>query len=343
MAEKGTKGSKERQENMKQFRDVIGRERITEYLQNAIRLDRVSHAYIFYGEEGIGKNFIADIFVAALQCEMHSGEPCGECKSCLQAAGGNHPDIIRIHREKAAIGVDDIRSQINNDIAIKPYSSRYKIYIIDEAEKMTEAAQNALLKTIEEPPEYAVILLLTDNVNAFLPTILSRCVMIHMKPVDKERLKEHLMQDCNIPDYQAELAATFAAGNVGRAERYAVSAEFEGRKNEVMHLVSHIDEMKSSEIMDFLKRFSGEKAVINDYIDLIFLWYRDVLMFKATRQTAQLIYKEEILTLQKQAAGKSFEALQHIIEAFEALRARLKANVNFDAAMELLLLALQEK
>ncbi len=328
---------------MKQFRDVIGRERITERLQNTIRLNRVSHVYIFDGEEGIGKNFIADIFVAALQCEVYSGEPCGECKSCLQAAGGNHPDIIRIRREKAAIGVDDIRDQLNNTIAIKPYNSRYKIYIIDEAEKMTEAAQNALLKTIEEPPEYAVILLLTDNMNMLMPTILSRCVTLHLRPVDRGLLKMHLMKDCNVPDYQAELAATFAAGNVGRAERYAASAEFEGRKDEVMHLVLHIDEMKPSEIIDFLKRFSEEKAVINDYIDLIFLWYRDVLMFKAARQTAQLIYKEEVLTLQRQAAGKSFEALQHIIEAFDTLRARLKANVNFDAAMELLLLALQEK
>ena len=297
---------------MKQFRDVIGRERITEHLQNTIRLNRVSHGYIFDGEEGIGKNFIADIFVAALQCEVYSGEPCGECKSCLQAAGGNHPDIIRIRREKATIGVDDIRGQLNNTIAIKPYNSRYKIYIINEAEKMTEAAQNALLKTIEEPPEYAVILLLTDNMNMLLPTVLSRCVTLHLRPVDRGLLKMHLMK-------------------------------FEGRKDEVLHLVLHIDEMKPSEIIDFLKRFSEEKAVINDYIDLIFLWYRDVLMFKAARQTAQLIYKEEVLTLQRQAAGKSFEALQHIIEAFDTLRARLKANVNFDAAMELLLLALQEK
>ena len=328
---------------MKKFQDIIGREQIIEHLQNAIRFKRVSHAYIFYGEEGIGKNFIADIFAAALQCEVYSGEPCGECKSCLQAAGGNHPDIIRVRHEKATIGVDDIRNQLNNDIAVKPYSSRYKVYIIDEAEKMTEAAQNALLKTIEEPPEYAVILLLTDNANAFLPTILSRCVMIHMKSVDKDLVKEHLMKECGIPDYQAELAATFAAGNVGKAERYAASEEFSARKDEVLHIVRHIDEMKVSEIIDLLKHLAEDKAAINDYLDLLLLWYRDVLMFKATRSALRITYKEEILTLQRQAAGKSFEALDHIIEAFAELRARLKANVNFDAAVELLLLALKEK
>ena len=208
---------------MKKFQDIIGREQIIEHLQNAIRFNRVSHAYIFYGEEGNGKNVIADIFAAALQCEVYSGEPCGECKSCLQAAGGNHPDIIRVRHEKATIGVDDIRNQLNNDIAVKPYSSRYKVYIIDEAEKMTEAAQNALLKTIEEPPEYAVILLLTDNANPFLPTILSRTVLIHMISVYKVLVQKQLMKVCGIPDYQAELPATFAAGYQSHAQRFAAS------------------------------------------------------------------------------------------------------------------------
>lgn len=328
---------------MNTFRDVIGREQITDNLKSAIRLDKVSHAYIFYGEDGIGKSFVADIFAAALQCEEFSGEPCDMCKSCMQAAGGNHPDIIRVTHEKATIGVDDIRSQLNNDIAVKPYSSRYKIYIIDEAQKMTEAAQNALLKTIEEPPEYAVIILLTDNLNVFLPTILSRCVMINMKPVGQARIKEHLMKECGVPDYQAELAATFAAGNLGRAIRYAASEDFVRRRDDVLHLVKYIDEMKISEVMEYLKHLSEDKAAIGDYLDLMLLWYRDVLLFKATRETSKVVYKEELLTLQKQAAGKSFEALDNIIEAFGTLKSRLNANVNFDTAVELLLLALQEK
>ncbi len=328
---------------MNTFRDVIGREQITSHLKNAIQLNKISHAYIFYGEDGIGKSFVADIFAAALQCEEFSGNPCGVCKSCMQAAGGNHPDIIRVVHEKATIGVDDIRNQLNNDISIKPYSGRYKIYIIDEAQKMTEAAQNALLKTIEEPPEYAVIILLTDNLNTFLPTILSRCVMLHMKPVGQERIKEHLMKECGVPDYQAELAATFAAGNLGKAIRYAASEEFVQRKDDVLHLVKYIDEMKISEVMEYLKHLSEDKTAIGDYLDLMLLWYRDVLLFKATREPSKLVYKEELLTLQKQATGKSFEALSNIVEAFATLRSQLKANVNFDAAVELLLLALQEK
>ncbi|MBQ9119676.1 MAG: DNA polymerase III subunit delta' [Lachnospiraceae bacterium] len=328
---------------MNTFKDVIGREQVVEHLKNTIRLRKVSHAYIFHGEDGIGKNFVADIFAAALQCEEFESEPCGVCKSCLQAAGGNHPDIIHVLHEKATIGVDDIRTQLNNDIQVKPYSSRYKIYIIDEAEKMTEAAQNALLKTIEEPPEYAIIMLLSNNLDAFLSTILSRCVTLNMKTVPREKIQQYLMEYCGIPDYQAELSAAFSGGNLGKAIKYASSEEFVRRRDEVLHLVKHIEEMPMNEIMEYLKHLAEEKTMIGEYLDLLLLWYRDVLLFKATKDTGQIIYKEELLTIQKQAAGKSFETLNDIIEAFSTVRSRLKNNVNFEASVELLLLAMQRE
>ena len=166
------------------FKDVIGHAHLIEHLQSAISMGKVSHAYIFDGEKGSGKNFLADIFAAALQCENSEIEPCGSCTSCKQAEGRNHPDIIRITHEKPnTISVDDIRQQLCGDIMIKPYKGPYKIYIVDEAEKLNVQAQNALLKTIEEPPAYAVIMLLTTNAESFLPTILSRCVTLHCKPV----------------------------------------------------------------------------------------------------------------------------------------------------------------
>ncbi len=328
---------------METFKDVIGREQVVQHLKEAVRTDQVSSSYIFCGEDGIGKNFVAGIFAAALQCEKHDGEPCCQCKSCIQAASGNHPDIIRVLHGKASIGVDDIRNQLNNDIQVKPYSSRYKIYLIDEAEKLTEAAQNALLKTIEEPPEYAVIMLLTNNINTLLPTILSRCITLDLKTVDNGKIKEYLMDNCHIPDYQAELSAAFSGGNLGKAIKYASSEDFARRKDEVIQLVKHIDNLKKDEIMDYLKHLAEDKAAIHDYLDLLFLWYSDVLRFKATKNTAQVIYKEELFTIQKQAAYKSFEALNDIMESFNTVRARLNANVNFDTAIELFLFALQAK
>lgn len=324
------------------FSDVVGHENIIDYFQNAIRMQKFSHAYILNGEDGMGKNLLASIFATTLQCEAHDVNPCGVCKSCLQAMSKNHPDIKHVTHEKASISVDDIRSQLNNDIQIKPYSSRYKVYIIDEAEKLTEQAQNALLKTIEEPPEYAVILLLTNNSNLFLETILSRCVNLNLKAVPKENIKKYLMENVKVPDYQAELSATFANGNLGKAIDLSSSEEFSQIKSDVVRLMKYIDEYELSEIMGAIKKFAENKAIINDYLDLILLWYRDVLMFKATMDANLIFYKEEVQDIKKQGSSKSFEALDHIIKVLDDTKKRLLANVNFEIAMELLLLAIKE-
>ena len=222
---------------MQDFHQIIGHESIIEHLKNAIQAKKVSHAYLFQGEEGMGKKLIASVFAKTLQCEEGGIEPCNHCKSCMQMDSGNHPDIIWVTHEKASIGVDDIRLQVNGDIMVKPYNSLYKIYIIDEAEKLTEQAQNALLKTIEEPPEYAVIILLANNINSILATILSRCVQLNLKPVEKSAIKEFLMTQYKIPDYAAGIAADFSGGNVGKAIKYASSEESMKIKDNVLHLL----------------------------------------------------------------------------------------------------------
>ena len=204
---------------MAKFTDIVGQEQLKEHLQNAIATNKVSHAYIINGERSAGKEFIARVFSMTLQCEKQETEPCGECHSCKQALGNNQPDIIYISHEKPnTIGVEDIRSQVNADIGIKPYSSPRKIYIINEGEKMTPQAQNALLKTLEEPPEYAVILILTMNVDALLPTVLSRCVVLNMKPVPDVLVKKYLMEQLAVPDYKANICVAFARGNIGKAK-----------------------------------------------------------------------------------------------------------------------------
>ena len=169
---------------MSGFKDVVGHKDIIQYIQTAVKQDKVSHAYILNGERGSGKKLLAKLFAQTLQCENGEEEPCYECHSCKQAVSGNHPDIIKVTHEKPnSIGVDDIRVQINEDIQVKPYNGKYKVYIVPDADMMTVQAQNALLKTIEEPPAYAVILLLTENAESLLPTICSRCVMLKLRNI----------------------------------------------------------------------------------------------------------------------------------------------------------------
>ena len=204
------------------FDHIIGHSDVVEHLKNAMKMDKVSHAYIFNGEKGCGKKTLAREFAKALQCQGEGERPCGQCQSCRQADGHNQPDIIEVSHDKPnTIGVDDIREQVVGDVQVRPYSSPYKVYIIPEAEKMNQQAQNALLKTIEEPPEYVVILLLTTNAASFLPTILSRCVMLNMKPASDELVRHFLMEHVQIPDYEADICVAFAQGNIGKAERLA--------------------------------------------------------------------------------------------------------------------------
>lgn len=328
---------------MAKFQDIIGQEQIKEHLTNVLSTGKVSHAYIINGEKSSGKEFIAKVFAQALQCEEGGVEPCHQCRSCKQALTDNQPDIIRVTHEKPnTISVDDIRAQVNNDVAIKPYSSKYKIYIINEAEKMTVQAQNAILKTLEEPPEYAVIILLVSNVNSLLPTILSRCVMLNMKPVADELVKRFLCEEMMVPDYKAEVCVAFARGNVGKAKALASSEDFENVKTEALALLKYVQDMELSEIIAAIKKITEYKLEISDYLDIFAIWYRDVLLFKATNDVNHLVFREEIQALRKTAQRSSYEGIETIIQALDTAKKRLDANVNFELVMELLILTIQE-
>lgn len=328
---------------MARFEDIVGQEQIKEHMQNALSGKKISHAYIINGEKSSGKEFIAKVFAMALQCERGGTDPCQECHSCHQALSGNQPDIIRLTHEKPnTISVDDIRAQINNDVGIKPYSSPYKVYIVNEAEKMTVQAQNAILKTLEEPPEYAVILLLTSNLNSLLPTILSRCVVLNMKPVADELVKKYLMQQLQVPDYKAEVCVAFARGNIGKAKALASSEDFENVKSEALSLLKYIQDMEMHEIVMAIKKITEYKLDVNDYLDIMAIWYRDVLLFKATSDANHLVFHEELQAIRRVAGRSSYEGIESVINALQKAKNRLNANVNFDLTMELLLMEIKE-
>ncbi len=325
------------------FKDIIGQENLKEHLINAIQADKISHAYVIQGELGAGKEFIAKIFAKTIQCERGETEPCEECRSCKQIENNNHPDVIWVTHEKPnSIGVEDIRGQINNDMGIKPYYGPKKIYIIKDAQKMTVQAQNALLKTLEEPPAYGVILLLTTNAEALLPTILSRCVILHMRPAEDKKIVDYLMKQLQVPDYKASVCAAFARGNVGKAKALAENEDFEHIKEEAVSLLKYIQDMEISEIVAAVKKISDFKLDVNNYLDIIAVWFRDILLFKATKDVNSLIFKEEIQYIKRTADRSSYEGIENVIEAIDKAQTRLSANVNFDLTMELLFLTIKE-
>lgn len=328
---------------MSGFKDVVGHADIIQYIQNAVTEDKVSHAYIMNGERGSGKKLLANLFAQTLQCEQGGNEPCYECHSCKQALSGNHPDVITVQHEKtSSISVDEIRVQVNEDIQVKPYSSKYKIYIIPEADLMTQQAQNALLKTIEEPPAYAVLILLTENAQKLLPTICSRCVMLKLRNIKDQLVKKYLMENLHIPDYKADVCTAFAQGNIGRAILLANSEHFNEIKEEAIQLLKNIDTMDVSDLIEAVKRCSQYKMDVDDYLDVLAIWYRDVLIYKATQSIDRVIFAEQLSYIKERARKSSYEGIENIIKAIENAKARLRANVNFDLVMELLLLTIKE-
>ena len=328
---------------MGSFKDVVGHKDILKYISSAVENNRVSHAYILNGERGSGKKMLANLFAMTLLCETGDNEPCGKCHSCKQAESGNHPDIIRVTHEKPnSISVDDIRTQVNNTVDIKPYQGPYKVYIIPQADMMTPQAQNAILKTIEEPPSYAVFLLLTENAETLLPTINSRCVMLKLRNIKDTLIKKYLMENLEIPDYKAYMCTAFAQGNMGRAIMLANSDHFNEIREEAVQLLKHISEMELNEIVAAVKNISVYKLEITDYLDIIMIWYRDVLLYKATKEIDKVVFKDQLQSIKEQARKSSYEGIELILESLEKAKARLKANVNFDLVMELLFLTIKE-
>ena len=264
------------------------------------------------------------------------------CHSCKQVLSGNHPDLIYVKHEKPnSIGVDDIREQINDTIMIRPYSSYYKVYIVDEAEKMTVQAQNALLKTIEEPPSYAVIILITTNQEAFLPTILSRCVQLKLKPLKDFTVKSYLVEHLGVAEKEAEICAAFARGNLGKAIHLASSDEFKELYYKMMALVKNVETMDIVDLMDRIREIKELNFDISEVPDMLQLWYRDVLMFKVTKDMNLLIFKDEYKTINGMGQNIGYDGLEKILESIEICRTRLNANVNMELAMELLLLTMK--
>ncbi|MDO5702739.1 MAG: DNA polymerase III subunit, partial [Lachnospiraceae bacterium] len=294
------------------FRSIVGLADAKRHLQTAAGGGRLSHAYLITGEAGSGKRSIADAFAMTLLCEKPvtaegAADACLECISCKKAIGRNHPDVIYVTHEKPGlITVDEIRSQLVGTIGILPYESRYKIYIVADAELMNPQAQNALLRTVEEPPEYAVILLLAASPETLLPTIRSRCVTVPLRPVSDREMRNYIGGTLHVPDYEAGILVSFSQGNVGRAVRAATDESFITRRDKTLDLIKRLHGMDTATIMEAIKMMKEDRDYISDILEFISMWFRDVLYFKATADVDGLIFGREISAIRAQASASSY-------------------------------------
>ena len=315
------------------FKGIVGHEDIIAHFKSSIETGNVAHAYIISGDAGSGKKALAYAFAETLECEAGGTEACGTCQSCLQVSTGNYPDIITVTHEKPnLISVDEVRDQLINTIDIKPYKGKYKIYIIPDAELLNVQAQNAMLKTIEEPPAYAVILLLTTNLDKLLETVKSRCLKLQTKPIRERDVLAYLTNVMGLTKEKAYFCLDFAQGNLGKAIKLAGNDEYAAIVDSVVGVLTHIDEMDVETLGKAVKDIEQFK-----------LSYRDAMMLKVTGNVDKILFKNEFSTLKKQAGKLTFKSIEDKIDAIAKAEQRLLANANFEVTIELLLLTLKEE
>ena len=245
------------------FKGIVGHEDIIAHFKSSIETGNVAHAYIISGDAGSGKKALAYAFAETLECEAGGTEACGTCQSCLQVSTGNYPDIITVTHEKPnLISVDEVRDQLINTIDIKPYKGKYKIYIIPDAELLNVQAQNAMLKTIEEPPAYAVILLLTTNLDKLLETVKSRCLKLQTKPIRERDVLAYLTNVMGLTKEKAYFCLDFAQGNLGKA--IINYADFEKRGFVVCGVFDSNPELEGQVIRDDISIMMMDK--LEDFI-----------------------------------------------------------------------------
>jgi len=284
------------------------------YLSEAYLRHKLSHAYII---EGYGNAEFADYISKALMCgnvseydagNAHIIEACGKCQSCIKAQTGNHPDIIRvIHEKPTVVSVSEIRAQVVEDISIKPYYGPYKIYIIPDADLMNESAQNALLKTIEEPEPYAVIFLLSDNADGLLQTIRSRCIRISMKQESKACISERLLDEDGICVI------------------------------DILEKISSLDALAVNKAAKDFESFEKKQVM-----DIIRYWMRDILVMKCSNDADRLFFYQKKDIIINIASNTRYEGLNKCIAAVREAQDRLDASVKAEAAYESLLLNMRE-
>lgn len=322
------------------FEEIRGNTPLVEQLRRSAASGRSSHAYLFLGGAGAGKRLIANTFAKALQCEGEK-RPCDSCKSCHAFNHGNHPDVIYFQPLKngKTYTIEDVREQLLETVDLKPFQYEKKIYIIEKADTLNIQSQNALLKTLEEPPAHAVFLLLAERAEAFLPTILSRVVVMKIRPLSAETIADYLMQAGYAAEESRTLAA-YAQGRIGQALELAEDEGFREMRQDILGKLEVLPSMSEGDAYLLAKDLEGYKNDLR-FLDIMELWYRDLLTAKSLREEGYLIQRDKKDAIFR-AAKEPAALLAKKAAAVRTARMRLAQNANFRLTMEVMLMDLKE-
>ncbi len=306
------------------FEKIRGQRFAKKYLSNSIKSNMISHAYMFEGPSGVGKNTMARELAATLL----------EMENLF-----NSPDYIEITPDGNSIKIAQIR-KLQSDILVKPYKS-YKIYVIDEAQKMTVEAQNALLKTLEEPPKYAIIILITNNKESLLDTIKSRCEIIKFTPIPLVEVADYLTQT-GVDKNRASLLANFSRGSMQKAIELSESEDFHIMRDEVQKYVETFLTGSMLDIMDIQSSIEKYKDNITNVLDLLVNYFRDIMMVKENVDSSMIINLDRLVFIKNMSRKITYSQLSKIIDIIEETKTKLRSNCNFNISIQVMTLNIYE-
>jgi len=313
------------------FNDIVGQERAIKILTKSLKENKISSSYIFVGSEGTGKKLTAIEFTKAVNClNLNKDlEACEDCQSCSEISKQRSPDLKIIEPIKNSIKIEQIR-EMRKEIGLKPFKNRKKIYIIDKAERMTIEASNCLLKTIEEPPYYAIIILICSKIDPILPTIVSRCQIINFGLISSYKIKEFLLnKNKNIEKEKSEIISKLAQGSIGSALKLLSAEEYFIRREEVLDYLSTISPGKyGDDIFTKVEKMVSEIDRVEEVLEMIKLWYRDILIIKNTGDQKYIANCDKLEILEEKSKIYSQEILIDILDYLEKVEEYLIKNVN---------------
>ncbi|NLK44858.1 MAG: DNA polymerase III subunit delta' [Tissierellia bacterium] len=320
------------------FTDIIGHERQIKSLKNSINNGTVSHSYLFEGEEGLGKKAVAYVFSKTLLCEKKQDEACNTCTSCIKFDSSNHPDFKIISPTNNTIKREEI-DKIIKDIATMPFESNRKIYIIDDCHSLRLDSQNILLKTLEEPPDYITIILITSEKEKIIPTILSRCQSIKFYSLENSKIVDLLVEEHKLEINRAKFIASFSKGSLKKSLELANSSDFFNMRSEIIEIIDSLvkgDKIKALTSVDF---FNENKENTEEILDIMVYWFRDLLILKETGNANLLINRDMVERLSNQTF-MDLNRINDIIYRIDETKINIKRNVNYNLLIETMLLSI---
>lgn len=303
------------------FKQIIGQEKAVSFLKKSLSANRIAHAYLFLGPEGIGKSLAAKNFAKVLNCQKDGMEPCDECEACLKIEKGIHPDVHWIEKEHTEIKIEAIRN-LQNRLSLRPYEGKKKVFIINDAQDLNDESTNALLKVLEEPPQDSVLILIACDKSRIYPTILSRCQKINFASLDINKLKELLSKDYKVDKDYAHFLSGICEGRLGFALR--IKDKFSLRqKNKLLDEILNSDTWMRKDALDTIDRENLE-----DIFKILISWLRDIFLSKLGFLDKFLInidQKEKIARIKNKY---SFKELEEGLRMISEARMNLAQNIN---------------